>query len=132
WTLRPSMSNTLSIMPDAFSNDIEYEKPEQPPPTTPTRSPAGTGFCWVMISLTLATAFAVKVMGAVFALVSGCTSGMDVVAIRYLLEKRTQIIIAKPAKEAGKNQPQFVNPGSVNKTLMIRSPFRTQTRNKNA
>jgi hypothetical protein len=57
---------------------------------------------------------------------------MDVVAIRYLLEKKTQIIIAKPAKEAGKNQPQFVNLGSANKNLMIRSPFRTQTGNKNA
>src|SRR5258708_37861336 len=61
------MSNTLSIIPEAFSKDIEYEKPEQPPPTTPTRNPAGTGVCRPMISLTLATAFGVREMGAFFA-----------------------------------------------------------------
>src|SRR5216683_5959528 len=72
------MSNTLSIRPEAFSKDIEYEKPEQPPPTTPTRNPAGTGFCCPMISLTLATAVGVSVTGA-FLVSWGLISGVAVV-----------------------------------------------------
>src|SRR6516164_3448331 len=76
YTLRPSKSKTLSIMPALFSNCMEYEKPEQPPPTTPTRNPAGTGFCCVMISFTFATAFVVSVIGAVF-----FTSGVPVVGV---------------------------------------------------
>src|SRR5450631_50779 len=71
------MSKTLSIMPEAFSNDIEYEKPEQPPPTTPTRRPAGTGFCCAMISLTLAMAVGVSITGAFlvsWGLISGLTA----------------------------------------------------------
>src|SRR5689334_916050 len=87
-TLRPSTSMTLSIMPAPFSNDMEYEKPEHPPPTTPTRSPAGTGFCCPMISLTLATAVGVRLMGGFFAVSSGIVScgrtGVVVVAMSLL------------------------------------------------
>src|SRR5450631_24774 len=93
------MSNTLSIMPAPFSNDMEYEKPEQPPPTTPTRRPAGTGVCWPMISLTLVTALDVRLTGAVFAPTSGAdgafTSGVVVVAIRISL-KRLAKYYSKP------------------------------------
>src|SRR5207245_4139246 len=85
-TLSPSMSNTLSIMPAPFSNDIEYEKPEQPPPTTPTRRPAGTGFCCAIISFTLATAFEVKLTGGVLVAVSGTDVGMVVVDIGISLK----------------------------------------------
>src|SRR6476660_3515540 len=60
---------------------MEYEKPEHPPPTTPIRKPAGTGFCWAMISFTLVTALAVRVTGAAFLV----TSGTVVVAIRISL-----------------------------------------------
>src|SRR5712671_5158378 len=83
------MSKVLSIMPAPFSNCMEYEKPEHPPPTTPTRRPPGTGFCCPMISRTLATAFVVSVMGGVFLDTSGAlvvvTSGAVVVAIRISL-----------------------------------------------
>src|SRR5580693_1714968 len=65
-TFSPSMSKVLSIIPAEFSNCIEYEKPEQPPPTTPMRRPAGTGFCCPIISFTLLTALEVSVTGAVF------------------------------------------------------------------
>src|SRR6266481_1940813 len=81
------MSKTLSIMPAPFSNCMEYEKPEQPPPTTPTRRPAGTGFCCDMISLTFATAFEVRVMGAFFTSGVGVT-GVVVVAIHLSLSVR--------------------------------------------
>src|ERR1700730_9914500 len=85
-TLSPSMSKVLSIIPAPFSNCMEYEKPEQPPPTTPMRKPEGTGFCWPMISFTLATALAVRVTGAAFLVTSGLvTSGTVVVAIRISL-----------------------------------------------
>src|SRR5215471_10900170 len=66
------------MTPAPFSKDIEYEKPEQPPPTTPIRSPAGSGLCWAMISFTLETAFSVSITGAL-GVVS--TLGVDVVAI---------------------------------------------------
>src|ERR1700739_2981440 len=46
------------------------------------RNPAGTGLCWPMISLTLATALEVRVMGGAAFLV---TSGTVVVAIRISL-----------------------------------------------
>src|SRR5579863_2359334 len=87
-TLSPFISNVLSIIPAAFSNCIEYEKPEHPPPTTPMRRPAGTGFCCAMMSFTLDAAFAVRVTGAAFGVTAGtvvATSGTDVVAISYLL-----------------------------------------------
>src|SRR5579864_3559917 len=45
------------------------------------RKPAGTGFCWPMISFTLATALLVRLTGGVFLV----TSGMVVVAIRISL-----------------------------------------------
>src|SRR5215472_1811745 len=79
-TLSPSISKLLSIIPAPFSNCMEYEKPEHPPPTTPMRKPAGTGFCWAIISLTFETALAVRVIGAAF-----FTSGAVVVAIRISL-----------------------------------------------
>src|SRR5205823_14302767 len=80
------MSKTLSIKPEAFSKDIEYEKPEQPPPTTPTRSPAGTGVCWPIISFTFATALGVSIIGAFLVVSWGFTSGMMVVAIQFSLK----------------------------------------------
>src|SRR6266576_3434290 len=93
------MSKTLSIRPDPFSNDMEYEKPEHPPPTTPTRKPAGVGFCCPIISLTLATAFAVRLIGAVFT--SGVfTSGVVVVAIRISLKLLSRDYYNKPFPEA--------------------------------
>src|SRR5579863_7196019 len=53
------------------------------------RNPAGTGFCWPMISRTLVTALAVRVTGAGFLATSGLiplvTSGTVVVAIRISL-----------------------------------------------
>src|SRR5665213_3378215 len=52
-------------MPLWFSNDIEYWNPEHPPPTTPIRSPAGTGSCVAIISFTLVIAEGVKFTGAV-------------------------------------------------------------------
>src|SRR5271169_3352263 len=84
-TFRPSISKVLSIIPAAFSNCMEYENPEQPPPTTPMRRPAGTGLCCPMISLTLDTALAVRETGgAFFTSTSGTlvfTSGTVVVAM---------------------------------------------------
>src|SRR5271170_7037855 len=56
-TFSPSMSKVLSIIPAAFSNAMEYENPEQPPPTTPMRRPAGTGFCCPMIFFTFVLMF---------------------------------------------------------------------------
>src|SRR6202161_4867183 len=89
-TFSPSMSKVLSIIPAAFSNCMEYENPEQPPPTTPMRSPAGTGVCCPMISLTFETALAVRETGGVFfsGFTSGTlvfTSGTVVVAMRISL-----------------------------------------------
>src|SRR5580693_7118737 len=81
-TFSPSISKVLSIIPAAFSNCMEYENPEHPLPTTPMRKPAGTGFCWLIISFTLVTALAVRVTGGVFLVTSGfVTAGMVVVAI---------------------------------------------------
>src|ERR1700733_6568732 len=61
-------------MPLWFSNDIEYWKPEHPPPTTPIRRPAGTGSCVAIISFTLAIAAGVRVTGWVEAGVPVTTS----------------------------------------------------------
>src|ERR1700690_4486811 len=89
------MSNTLSIMPAPFSTYIEYEKPEHPPPTTPTRRPDGTGFCWLMISLTFLTAFGVRLSGATLGLISGAV----VVAIRISLKRLDSRLYQKPGTE---------------------------------
>src|ERR1700678_768809 len=62
-TFRSSKPNTLSIMPLWFSNAIEYWKPEQPPPTTPMRRPAGRGSWVAMISRTFFTALSVSRTG---------------------------------------------------------------------
>src|ERR1700736_745759 len=62
-TLRPSKVKTLSIIPLWFSKDMEYWKPEHPPPTTPIRRPAGTGSWVAMISRTFAMAAADNVTG---------------------------------------------------------------------
>src|SRR5664280_2909664 len=53
-------------MPLWFSKAIEYWNPEQPPPTTPMRSPAGSGSWVAMISRTLAIACGVRNRGAFF------------------------------------------------------------------
>src|SRR6478672_12408797 len=82
------MSKILSIMPAPFSNCMEYEKPEQPPPTTPIRKPAGTGFCCAMISLTLVTAVGVKLTGNL-GVVS--TFGVVVVAIACISLKLNEL-----------------------------------------
>src|SRR5947209_6183876 len=55
---------------------MEYENPEQPPPTTPTRSPVGTGVCCPMISLTLVIAVGVSEIGAFLVVSCGRTSGV--------------------------------------------------------
>src|SRR5260370_26513533 len=52
-------------MPLCSSNDIEYWKPEHPPPTTPIRRPAGIGSCVAIISRTLLIAAGVRVTGCV-------------------------------------------------------------------
>jgi hypothetical protein len=44
---------------------MEYWNPEQPPPTTDNRNPAGTGVWVAMISLTLAIALEVSTGAAV-------------------------------------------------------------------
>src|SRR5580704_806929 len=82
------MSNTLSILRAPFSNDIEEEKPEHPPPTTPTRRPAGTGFCCAIISFTLAIALGVRLTGGVLGVTSGTVVGTVVVAIGISLKLR--------------------------------------------
>src|SRR6266851_3882193 len=92
-TFSPSMSKVLSIIPAAFSNCIEYEKPEHPPPTTPMRRPAGAGVCCPMMSLTLATALAVRLTGVAFLVTSGLvTSGTVVVAIRISLALKVLVL----------------------------------------
>src|SRR4051812_48157652 len=90
-TFRSSNRTTLSIMPAAFSKDIEYWKPEQPPPTTPMRRPAGTGSWVAMISFTLAIAAGVRTTGVVDVAGALTTSGVTVaVAMMFdLLETRT-------------------------------------------
>src|SRR5277367_2361548 len=101
YTLSPSISNTLSIMPAPFSNDIEYEKPEQPPPTTPTRKPLGTGVCCAIISLTLAIALGVKLTGGVLGATAGAFVGTVVVAIGISLKLLpTDYNKGRPAVEA--------------------------------
>src|ERR1700736_6542502 len=61
---------------------MEYWKPEHPPPTTPIRSPAGTGFCVAIISRTFAIAAGVRVTGVVEAggptTTSGVTAAVDI------------------------------------------------------
>src|SRR6266571_3055582 len=61
-TFRPSNSKTWSASVVWFSNAMWYWKPEQPPPTTATRSAVGTGLCMLMISLTLVLATGVKLI----------------------------------------------------------------------
>src|SRR5580693_8016605 len=93
------MSKTLSIIPAPFSNCIEYEKPEHPPPTTPTRRPAGTGLCCAIISFTFATAFEVKLTGGFLGVTSGTVVGTVVVAIGISLNCYP-LIITKPGFQA--------------------------------
>src|SRR4051812_42034085 len=94
-TLRPSTSRTLSIMPAPLSNDMEYEKPEHPPPTTPTRRPAGTGFCCAMISLTFATAVGVILTGDCLGVTDGVVGVVVVVAILFSYNGMLRRIIAE-------------------------------------
>src|SRR6267378_1234698 len=61
-TFSPSNSKTWSASVVWFSNAMWYWKPEQPPPTTATRSATGTGLCMLMISLTLVLATDVKLI----------------------------------------------------------------------
>src|SRR6202034_218485 len=87
-TFKSPNLKTLSIMPAWFSNDIEYWNPEQPPPTTPTRRPAGRGSCVAIISCTLAIACGDSVRGADTGLrvVTGSAT-LDIVfiSVNYLL-----------------------------------------------
>src|ERR1700726_922632 len=62
-------------MPLWFAKLIEYWKPEQPPPTTPIRRPAGIGSWVAMISRTLVIAFGVNVTGVDAAAGAVTTSG---------------------------------------------------------
>ncbi len=76
-------------MPAAFSNDIEYWKPEHPPPTTPIRRPAGTGSCVAIISFTFTIAAGVSTTGVDGATGAPTTSTVGVtaaVAIGNLLQ----------------------------------------------
>src|ERR1700722_10776059 len=57
---------------------MEYWKPEHPPPTTPIRSPAGTGVWVAIISRTLLIAAGVSVTGVVEAGAPTTTSGVTV------------------------------------------------------
>src|SRR5260370_13377899 len=61
---------------------MEYWKPEHPPPTTPIRNPAGTGFCVAIISRTLPIAAGVRVTGVVETgaptTTSGVTAAVDI------------------------------------------------------
>src|SRR5579859_5666521 len=57
---------------------MEYWNPEQPPPTTPIRSPAGSGSCVAMISRTLLTALGVRLRGGFLAVSS---AGVTVVVV---------------------------------------------------
>src|SRR2546421_12003878 len=61
-TFSPSNSKTWSASVVWFSNAMWYWKPEQPPPTTATRSATGTGLCMFMISFTLLLATGVKLI----------------------------------------------------------------------
>src|SRR5215470_6318906 len=88
-TLSPSTSKVLSIIPAVFSKDMEYENPEQPPPTTPTRKPAGTGFCCPIISFTFAIAVGVREIGAFLIVSCGRTSGVvGIVVVDMVLLRR--------------------------------------------
>src|ERR1700733_14450172 len=87
-TFKSSKLKTLSIMPLWFSKDMEYWKPEQPPPTTPIRRPAGSGSWVAMISRTLFTALSVRRTGVTFCAgaASGVTaSGVGVVVVTVLV-----------------------------------------------
>src|SRR5579859_2747906 len=64
---------------------MEYWNPEQPPPTTPIRSPAGSGSWVAMISRTLAAAWGVSTSGA-FLTISSCC-GAVVVAMFFSVLK---------------------------------------------
>src|SRR5712692_6366567 len=70
-TFRPSNSKTWSASLVWFSNAMWYWKPEQPPPTTATRSATGTGLCICMISFTLVLATGVKLIIIPFASARG-------------------------------------------------------------
>src|SRR5579864_2257032 len=105
------------MRPEAFSNDIEYEKPEQPPPTTPTRKPAGTGFCWAMISLTLATAFEVRINGVFLVVSCGWISGVVVVAMNVSL---SELIITDDF--GGRFDSKVLNWAPQKASLVVRRP----------
>jgi hypothetical protein len=80
-------------MPAWFSKDIEYWKPEQPPPTTPMRRPAGSGSCVAMISRTFSAAVAERVRGALLICGVWTVSGVaTVVAMNDLLILRKLVI----------------------------------------
>src|SRR5215469_11166477 len=96
-TFRSSKLKVLSIMPAPFSNDMEYWNPEQPPPTTPTRNPAGIGFCCAITSFTLATAVGVKDIGLVSTLGVVVVGVVVVVAISRLLNSDAIITNRKAA-----------------------------------
>src|ERR1700737_439443 len=109
-------------MPLWFSKLIEYWKPEQPPPTTPMRRPAGTGSCVDMISRTFATAAGVRVTGVVLlgapvttsAVGVGVTVGVD---MGYLLVYFVTIKCMRPI-----SQPQAVKWQRSALTIGARAP----------
>src|SRR3989442_8312641 len=74
-------SKCMTIIPSPFQKDMENLNPNQPPPWTDSRKPAGTGVCEAIISFTLEMALGVSVTGAVLGFTSGLTSGTVVVAI---------------------------------------------------
>src|ERR1700728_1604685 len=81
-------------MPDWFSKAMEYCKPEQPPPTTPMRRPAGSGSWVAIISRTLLTALSVSRTGVEGA--GGAASGVGVTVETVLVAMDLQISWGKP------------------------------------
>src|ERR1700684_1670516 len=104
-TFRSSNLKTLSIMPAWFSNDIEYWNPEQPPPTTPMRRPAGSGSCVAMISRTLAMAPSVILRGDCFGGLDCSVKGCAMVAISLVLPGRCCSLILRRLRIPDKFYP---------------------------
>src|SRR5579875_658569 len=94
-------------MPDWFSKDMEYWNPEQPPPTTPMRRPAGSGSWVAMISRTLLTALSVSRTGVAFggAAASGVAGKLVVAMNQSLLGTVSTLSVYRRRRQAGRILP---------------------------
>src|SRR5712664_2543729 len=96
---------------------MEYWKPEHPPPTTPIRNPAGTGFCVAIISRTFATAAGVRVTGVVEAgaptTTSGVTVAVDIGKSPCLFQTSSRSDIFKCMRLPTLRQALTINPDSL-------------------